>query len=63
MSPWGWHAEKGVGEEDTLENEYFESVMPPHRVFELPHEDCESSVSCRIPQDAQPVYIASRARC
>ncbi|KAG1849167.1 WD40 repeat-like protein [Suillus subalutaceus] len=45
-----WRAEKGVGEEDTLEIEYFESVMPPQRISELPHEDWVSSVSCRIPQ-------------
>lgn len=45
-----WRAEKGVGEEDTLEIEYFESVMPPQRMSELPHEDWVSSVSCRIPQ-------------
>ncbi|KAG2102879.1 ribosome biogenesis protein YTM1 [Suillus discolor] len=45
-----WRTEKGVGEEDTLEIEYFESVMPPQRMSELPHEDWVSSVSCRIPQ-------------
>ncbi|KAG2124888.1 hypothetical protein DEU56DRAFT_983439 [Suillus clintonianus] len=34
-----WRAEKGVAEEDTLEIEYFESVLPPQRMSELPHED------------------------
>ncbi|KAG2749856.1 WD40 repeat-like protein [Suillus brevipes Sb2] len=43
-----WRAEKGVGE-----IEYFESVMPPQRMSELPHEDWVSSVSCRIPQYVQ----------
>ncbi|KAG2340398.1 WD40 repeat-like protein [Suillus weaverae] len=42
--------QRGVGEEDTLEIEYFESVMPPQRMSELPHEDWVSSVSCQIPQ-------------
>ncbi|KAG1768606.1 ribosome biogenesis protein YTM1 [Suillus placidus] len=45
-----WRAENGIGEEDTLEIEYFESVMPPQRMSELPHEDWVSSVSCQIPQ-------------
>ncbi|OJA14504.1 hypothetical protein AZE42_04443 [Rhizopogon vesiculosus] len=47
---WEWRAEKGIGEEDTLEIEYFESVMPPQRMSDIPHEDWVSSVSCRIPQ-------------
>ncbi|KIJ64850.1 hypothetical protein HYDPIDRAFT_89591, partial [Hydnomerulius pinastri MD-312] len=45
-----WRAERGVGEEETLEIEYFESVLPPQRMSVLPHEDWVSSVSCRIPQ-------------
>ncbi|KAF7795722.1 hypothetical protein EIP86_006887 [Pleurotus ostreatoroseus] len=42
-----WCAEKGIGEEETLEIEYFESVMPPQKITSLPHEDWVSSVSCR----------------
>ncbi|TFK87208.1 ribosome biogenesis protein YTM1 [Polyporus arcularius HHB13444] len=44
-----WCAEKGVGEEETLEIEYFESVMPPQRMSTLPHEDWVSSISCQLP--------------
>ncbi|KAI0672060.1 WD40 repeat-like protein [Trametes maxima] len=44
-----WCAEKGIGEEETLEVEYFESVMPPQRMSSLPHEDWVSSVSCQLP--------------
>ncbi|EJF58274.1 WD40 repeat-like protein [Dichomitus squalens LYAD-421 SS1] len=42
-----WCAESGVGEEETLEIEYFESVMPPQRMSSLPHEDWVSSISCQ----------------
>ncbi|KIK77842.1 hypothetical protein PAXRUDRAFT_775783 [Paxillus rubicundulus Ve08.2h10] len=45
-----WRTEKGFGEEDTLEIEYFESVLPPQRMTTLPHKDWVSSISCRIPQ-------------
>ncbi|KAI5995723.1 WD40 repeat-like protein [Pisolithus marmoratus] len=45
-----WMVEKGVGEEETLEIEYFESVLPPQRLSALPHEDWVSSVSCSISQ-------------
>ncbi|KAH7883135.1 WD40-repeat-containing domain protein [Phlebopus sp. FC_14] len=45
-----WRLGKGIGEEDTLEIEYFESVLPPQRMATLPHEDWVSSISCRIPQ-------------
>ncbi|KAH9924967.1 WD40 repeat-like protein [Epithele typhae] len=44
-----WCAEKGMGEEETLEIEYFESVMPPQRMTSLPHEDWVSSISCQSP--------------
>lgn len=43
-----WTAEKGIGEEETLEVEYFESVLPPQRLSALPHDDWVSSVSCSI---------------
>ncbi|KAG6330451.1 hypothetical protein ID866_8639 [Astraeus odoratus] len=45
-----WRTEKGLGEEHTLEIEYFESVLPPQRMSTLPHEDWVSSVSCSIQQ-------------
>ncbi|KAG6373951.1 hypothetical protein JVT61DRAFT_6115 [Boletus reticuloceps] len=45
-------AENGITEEDTLEIEYFESVLPPQRMTMLPHEDWVSSISCRISQCA-----------
>ncbi|KAK7436532.1 ribosome biogenesis protein ytm1 [Stygiomarasmius scandens] len=44
-----WCAENGVGEEETLEVEYIESVMPPQKMSDLPHEDWVSSVSCHLP--------------
>ncbi|KAI0771278.1 ribosome biogenesis protein YTM1 [Trametes elegans] len=44
-----WCAEKGIGEEETLEIEYFESVLPPQRMSSLPHEDWVSSISCQVP--------------
>ncbi|KAG2124881.1 ribosome biogenesis protein YTM1 [Suillus clintonianus] len=58
-SLWEWRAEKGVGEEDTLEIEYFESVMPPQRMPELPHEDLVSSVSCQIHQCVPPAHFVT----
>lgn len=36
-------------QEETLEIEYFESVMPPQRMSTIPHEDWVSSVSCQLP--------------
>ncbi|KAK1223673.1 ribosome biogenesis protein ytm1 [Marasmius sp. AFHP31] len=44
-----WCSENGVGEEETLEVEYIESVMPPQKMTEIPHEDWVSSVTCSIP--------------
>ncbi|KDR81881.1 hypothetical protein GALMADRAFT_240151 [Galerina marginata CBS 339.88] len=44
-----WCAENGVGEEETLEIEYIESVMPPQKMSDFPHEDWVSSVSCQAP--------------
>lgn len=35
-------------QEETLEIEYFESVMPPQKMTSLPHEDWISSVSCQL---------------
>lgn len=35
--------------EETLEIEYFESVMPPQKMSSLPHEDWVSSVTCQLP--------------
>ncbi|KAI0045938.1 ribosome biogenesis protein YTM1 [Auriscalpium vulgare] len=43
-----WAAEKGVGEEETLEIEYIESVLPPQRISELPHEEWVSAISCAV---------------
>ncbi|KZT63327.1 ribosome biogenesis protein YTM1 [Daedalea quercina L-15889] len=43
-----WCTEKGIGEEETLDIEYFESVMPPQKMSSLPHEDWVSSVSCQL---------------
>ncbi|KAF8965765.1 ribosome biogenesis protein YTM1 [Flammula alnicola] len=43
-----WCAENGVGEEETLEIEYIESIMPPQKMSDFPHEDWVSSVSCQV---------------
>ncbi|KAG5637990.1 ribosome biogenesis protein ytm1 [Sphagnurus paluster] len=43
-----WCVENGAGEEETLEIEYIESVMPPEKVSDFPHEDWVSSVSCKL---------------
>ncbi|KAF5366505.1 hypothetical protein D9757_012180 [Collybiopsis confluens] len=45
-----WCAKNGVGiDEETLEIEYIESVMPPKKMGDMPHEDWVSGVSCGIP--------------
>ncbi|KNZ78993.1 Ribosome biogenesis protein YTM1 [Termitomyces sp. J132] len=44
-----WCTENGVGEEETLEIEYIESVLPPEKVSDFPHEDWVSSASCKVP--------------
>ncbi|KAK0211518.1 WD40-repeat-containing domain protein [Armillaria fumosa] len=43
-----WCAENGVAEEETLEIEYIESVLPPQKMSDQPHEDWVSSVSCEL---------------
>ncbi|KAJ7632377.1 WD40-repeat-containing domain protein, partial [Roridomyces roridus] len=43
-----WCTQNGVGEEETLEIEYIESVLPPQKMSDLPHDDWVSSVSCAI---------------
>ncbi|KAJ3784550.1 WD40-repeat-containing domain protein [Lentinula aff. detonsa] len=43
-----WCTENGVGEEETLELEYIESIMPPQKISDIPHEDWVSSVSCQL---------------
>ncbi|KZS98070.1 WD40 repeat-like protein [Sistotremastrum niveocremeum HHB9708] len=44
-----WCAERGVGEEETLEIEYLESIMPPEQMASFEEDDWVSCVSCRIP--------------
>jgi len=39
-------------QEETLEIEYIESVMPPSRLATLPHEEWVSSISCFVPGSA-----------
>jgi ribosome biogenesis protein YTM1 len=38
-----------VRQEETLEIEYMESIMPPARLAALPHEEWVSSISCTVP--------------
>ncbi|KAJ6611758.1 WD40-repeat-containing domain protein [Mycena sp. CBHHK59/15] len=45
-----WCTQNSVGEEETLEIEYIESVLPPQKMSDLPHDDWVSSVSCQIEQ-------------
>ncbi|TFK52738.1 WD40 repeat-like protein [Heliocybe sulcata] len=45
-----WCSERGVGEEETLDIEYIESVLPPQQMSSMPHEDWVSCVSCQIPR-------------
>ncbi|KAH7090152.1 WD40 repeat-like protein [Auriculariales sp. MPI-PUGE-AT-0066] len=44
-----WCAERGIGEEETLEIEYFEATVPPQRAATLPHDDWVASIDCRQP--------------
>ncbi|KAI0308141.1 WD40-repeat-containing domain protein [Multifurca ochricompacta] len=41
-------------QEETLEIEYIESVMPPTRLAALPHEEWVSSISCSVPGQSLP---------
>ncbi|KAJ6546417.1 WD40-repeat-containing domain protein [Mycena vulgaris] len=45
-----WCIQNAVGEEETLEIEYIESVLPPQKMSDLPHDDWVSSVSCQLEQ-------------
>ncbi|KZP02470.1 WD40 repeat-like protein [Athelia psychrophila] len=44
-----WCTGRGVGEEETLEVEYIESVRPPERMSAMPSEDWVSSVCAQVP--------------
>lgn len=47
LADWaGWVS---VVQEETLAIEYIESVLPPQKMSELPHDDWVSSVSCKLP--------------
>ncbi|KAF7295238.1 Microtubule binding protein [Mycena indigotica] len=43
-----WCSQNAVGEEETLEIEYIESVLPPQKMADLPHDDWVSAVSCKL---------------
>ncbi|KAJ7489962.1 WD40-repeat-containing domain protein [Mycena galericulata] len=43
-----WCIQNAVGEEETLEIEYIESVLPPQKMSDFPHDDWVSSVSCQL---------------
>ncbi|KAJ7285559.1 WD40-repeat-containing domain protein [Mycena rebaudengoi] len=45
-----WCTQNAVGEEETLEIEYIESVLPPQKMSDLPHDDWVSAVSCQLEQ-------------
>jgi hypothetical protein len=52
-----WCTQNAVGEEETLEIEYIESVLPPQKMSDLPHDDWVSSVSCQLEQCVQPTAV------
>ena len=35
-------------QEETLEIEYIESILPPQKMADLPHKEWVSSVSCKL---------------
>lgn len=37
-----------IEQEETLEIEYIESILPPQKMSDLPHDDWVSSVSCQL---------------
>jgi ribosome biogenesis protein YTM1 len=39
-----------IVQEETLDIEYIESVLPPQKMSEFPHESWVSSVSCELPR-------------
>ncbi|KAF7762405.1 hypothetical protein Agabi119p4_8998 [Agaricus bisporus var. burnettii] len=43
-----WCSENNVGEEETIEIEYVESVLPPQKMSDFPHDDWVSSIICDI---------------
>jgi hypothetical protein len=49
-------------QEETLEIEYIESVLPPSRLATLPHEEWVSSISCAVPGFAFHYYYLTCAR-
>ncbi|KIJ52358.1 hypothetical protein M422DRAFT_202427 [Sphaerobolus stellatus SS14] len=43
-----WCADHGIGEEETLEIEYIETLMPPQRMATILQDDWVSSVTCQF---------------
>jgi ribosome biogenesis protein YTM1 len=43
-----WCSENGIKEEETLEIEYFESLMPPKLLTSIGGEEWVGSVSCQL---------------
>ncbi len=50
-------SDSGETQEETLEIEYIESVMPPTKLAALPHEEWVSSISCSIPGSAPLIIV------
>jgi len=48
-------------QEETLEIEYIESVMPPAKLAALPHEEWVSSISAFVP-GSEPFFYRFDAR-
>jgi hypothetical protein len=53
----GHTTDSGETQEETLEIEYIESVMPPTKLAALPHEEWVSSISCSIPGSAPLIIV------
>ena len=54
-----WCEERGFQEEETLELEYFESMMPPKRLGSFEGDNWVGSIDCRLPGYAYYFQIES----
>jgi ribosome biogenesis protein YTM1 len=54
-----WCEERGIQEEETLELEYFESLMPPKHLGSFEGDNWVGSIDCRLPGYADCFQIKS----
>ena len=55
----GWCEERGIQEEETLELEYFESLMPPKHLGSFEGDNWVGSIDCRLSGYADCFQIES----